>query len=79
MGYSVAVLPCSAVSSVDYSQESELHKLIRYGCLFELELRQMAEMEAMRLENRAMRATLRERRKSARRRLSRSLRLQSAA
>lgn len=68
-----------AVSPVDLVQESELHRLIRYGCLFELELKQMAEMEQMREENKTMRKTLRERRKNARRRLRRSLRLQSAA
>jgi hypothetical protein len=31
--------------------ESELSKLIRYGCQFELEVHQMAELSQMRAEN----------------------------
>ena len=34
-----------------YASESELSKLIRYGCQFELEIHQMAELNRMRSEN----------------------------
>lgn len=35
--------------------ESELSKLIRYGCQFELEIHQMAELSQMRAENKRLR------------------------
>lgn len=36
---------------MDYAGESELSKLIRYGCQFELEVHQMAELSQLRAEN----------------------------
>jgi len=41
--------------SDDYARETELSKLIRYGCQFELEVHQMAELSQMRAENTALR------------------------
>lgn len=49
--------------------ESELHRLIRYGCLFQLELKQEQEILALRQENATYKNRLRERRKRLRRRL----------
>lgn len=40
---------------MDYAGESELSKLIRYGCQFELEVHQMAELSQMRAENMKLR------------------------
>ncbi|MBA3758960.1 MAG: hypothetical protein H0X07_00340 [Gemmatimonadales bacterium] len=39
-----------------YAKETELSKLIRYGCQFELEIHQMAELNQMRAENINLRA-----------------------
>jgi hypothetical protein len=39
----------------NYAGESELSKLIRYGCQFELEVHQMAELSQMRAENMKLR------------------------
>ena len=41
--------------SDDYARETELSKLIRYGCQFELEVHQMAELSQMRAENTRLR------------------------
>lgn len=41
--------------SDDYTRETELSKLIRYGFQFELEVHQMAELSQMRAENTRLR------------------------
>jgi hypothetical protein len=41
--------------SGDYATETELSKLIRYGCQFELEVHQMVELNQMRAENKELR------------------------
>ena len=40
---------------MDYAGESELSKLIRYGCQFELEVHQMEEQHHMQAENMELR------------------------
>jgi hypothetical protein len=40
---------------MDYAGESELSKLIRYGCQCELEVHQMAELSQLRAENTQLR------------------------
>lgn len=40
-----------------YARETELSKLIRYGCQFELEMHQMVELNQMRAENIKLRRT----------------------
>ena len=46
-----AMRPPPGAQSDDYTRETELSKLIRYGCQFELEVHQMAELSQMRAEN----------------------------
>ena len=41
-----------------YARETELSKLIRYGCMFELEVNQMEELRLLRAENRQLRRDL---------------------
>lgn len=41
--------------SDDYAGETELSKLIRYGCLFELEVHQMEEQRHLQAENTQLR------------------------
>lgn len=41
--------------------ESELSKLIRYGCQFELEVHQMVELSELRAENQRLRHSVRTR------------------
>ena len=48
--------------------ETELHKLIHYGFLFELERKRVTEIDVLRAENRKMKRTLKQRRKRDRRR-----------
>jgi hypothetical protein len=43
--------PPPGAQSEDYALETELSKLIRYGCQFELEVHQMAELSQLRAEN----------------------------
>ena len=40
-----------ATQPTGYPKETELSRLIRYGCQFELEIHQMAELNQMRVEN----------------------------
>ena len=47
--------PPPGAQSEDYALETELSKLIRYGCQFELEVHQMAEQRQMQAENRELR------------------------
>jgi len=46
--------------SDDYAGETELSKLIRYGCQFELQVHQMAELSKMRAENTRLRGKVQE-------------------
>lgn len=41
----------STISAAGVAGESELAKLIRYGCQFELQVHQMAELSHLRAEN----------------------------
>ena len=43
--------PPPRAQSDGYTQETELSKLIRYGCQFELEVHQMEEQRHMQAEN----------------------------
>jgi hypothetical protein len=43
--------PPLGAQSEDYPGQTELSKLIRYGCQFELEVHQMTELSQMRSEN----------------------------
>ena len=47
--------PPPRAQSDGYAGETELSKLIRYGCQFELEMHQMAELSQMRAENMKLR------------------------
>jgi hypothetical protein len=47
--------PPPRAQSDGYAGETELSKLIRYGCQFELEVHQMAEQRQMQAENRELR------------------------
>jgi len=47
----VATRPPRGTQSDDYAGETELSKLIRYGCQFELQVHQMVELSQMRAEN----------------------------
>jgi hypothetical protein len=47
----IAKRPPPRAQSGDYTGESELSKLIRYGCLFELEVHQMQEQRHLQAEN----------------------------
>ena len=47
--------PPPRAQSDGYDSETELSKLIRYGCQFELEVHQMAEQRQMQAENRELR------------------------
>ena len=51
----VRAQPPPRAQSDGYSQETELSKLIRYGCQFELEVHQMEEQRHMQAENRELR------------------------
>jgi len=48
-----------AAQSGGYITESELSKLIRYGCQFELEVHQMVELSQLRAENQRLRRSVR--------------------
>ena len=50
--------PPPRTQSDGYARETELSKLIRYGCMFELEVNQMEELRLMRAENRQLRRDL---------------------
>ena len=50
--------PPPRTQSDGYTRETELSKLIRYGCMFELEVNQMEELRVMRAENRQLRRDL---------------------
>jgi hypothetical protein len=50
-----ATRPPRGAQSDDYAAETELSKLIRYGCQFELEVHQMSELSQMRAENTELR------------------------
>ena len=56
LGY--AKRPPLRTQSDGYSRETELSKLIRYGCMFELEVHQMAELRHMQAENRQLKRDL---------------------
>jgi hypothetical protein len=56
LGY--AKRPPPRTQSDGYARETELSKLIRYGCMFELEMNQMEELRLMRAENRQLRRDL---------------------
>jgi hypothetical protein len=47
--------PPLRAQSDDYAGETELSKLIRYGCLFELEVHQMEEQRHLQAENTQLR------------------------
>lgn len=47
-----------ATPPAGYPRETELSRLIRYGCQFELEIHQMAELNQMRAENIRLRRNL---------------------
>lgn len=64
-------MPGGLNGSAHHADETELHKLIRYGCDFELELHQEQELEALRQENAVLRKQVRKQRKDARRRARR--------
>jgi hypothetical protein len=51
----IAKRPPVRAQSNDYGGESELSKLIRYGCLFELEVHQMEEQRHLQAENTQLR------------------------
>ena len=51
--------PVPAAQSGGYVSESELSKLIRYGCQFELEVHQMVELSRLRAENQTLRRNVR--------------------
>jgi hypothetical protein len=51
----VRAQPPPRAQSDGYAAETELSKLIRYGCQFELEMHQMAELSQMRAENMKLR------------------------
>jgi hypothetical protein len=53
--------PPPRIQSDGYTRETELSKLIRYGCMFELEVNQMEELRLMRAENRQLRRDLQKR------------------
>jgi hypothetical protein len=53
--------PPPRTQSDGYARETELSKLIRYGCMFELEVNQMEELRVMRAENRQLRRDLEKR------------------
>ena len=53
--------PPPRTQSDGYARETELSKLIRYGCMFELEVNQMEELRLMRAENRQLRRDLQKR------------------
>ena len=52
--------PSPRAQSDGYTGETELSKLIRYGCMFELEVHQMEEQRVMQAENRQLRHDLEE-------------------
>jgi hypothetical protein len=52
--------PSPRAQSDGYTGETELSKLIRYGCMFELEVHQMEEQRLMQAENRQLRQDLEE-------------------
>jgi hypothetical protein len=56
LGY--AKHPPPRTQSDGYARETELSKLIRYGCMFELEVHQMAELRHLEVENRQLRRDL---------------------
>lgn len=62
-GYAKRSLP--RIQSDGYARETELSKLIRYGCMFELEVNQMEELRLMRAENRQLRCDLQKRSKDS--------------
>lgn len=47
--------PPRVAQSDNYAGETELSKLIRYGCQFELQVHQMVELSTMRAENTRLR------------------------
>jgi hypothetical protein len=47
--------PPLRAQSDDYAGETELSKLIRYGCMFELEVHQMEEQRLLQAENTRLR------------------------
>jgi hypothetical protein len=51
----VRAQPSPRAQSVGYTAETELSKLIRYGCQFELEMHQMKEQRHMQAENMQLR------------------------
>ena len=51
----IAKRPPLRAQSDDYAGESELSKLIRYGCMFELEVHQMEEQRHLQAENTELR------------------------
>ena len=53
--------PPPRTQSDGYTRETELSKLIRYGCMFELEVNQMEELRLMRAENRQLKRDLQKR------------------
>jgi hypothetical protein len=53
--------PPTRTQSDGFARESELSKLIRYGCMFELEVNQMEELRLMRAENRQLKRDLQKR------------------
>ena len=53
--------PPPRTQSDGYARETELSKLIRYGCMFELEVNQMEELRLMRAENRQLRRDIQKR------------------
>jgi hypothetical protein len=59
LGY--AKRPPLRAQSDGYTRETELSKLIRYGCMFELEVHQMEELRHMRAENRQLKRDLQKR------------------
>lgn len=54
----VAQRPPPRAQSDGYAGETELAKLIRYGCMFELEVHQMEEQCQMQAENRRLKHDL---------------------
>ena len=61
-GVAYAKRPPPRAQSDGYARgETELSKLIRYGCMFELEMNQMEELRLMRAENRQIKRDLQKR------------------
>jgi hypothetical protein len=60
-GVAYAKRPPPRAQSEGYARETELSKLIRYGCMFELEMNQREELRLMRAENRQIKRDLQKR------------------